>query len=1576
MIENFPQIKKEKTATPPNTPEEKEKIENNINTDADKNKTDSKDTLKSEKKNFKAVLVDTTDVMREQARDVADASMTMELPKNPDDLKGFKKVFKGEFWKRAGEKIWKHGLWRDYYRNKEINRAREEILKSGNMFAAEGREKASHDQFVADVIDQFSSEYEEAIHTEAGEKRLREGEVPKEKETKDQIKKFIKEYANGNITKEAFIEQEKRIFHTLKEDINQEKTGKGGQNSEMYASNLFGVAEQVKLAMAHGEFLKDEDFDLEIIYGKSKAGVRTEAKFNKAEKWAEKLSHTKIGQFVNETTVATALSIVSSLSQRGLTSLAGGVAKIVPFLGTALVSSGVAGIRETKKFQEERRQHSREMAKGKVFDLATMERRKEMEQYRYQTENATQIISNIQQNREALIQNSSNLSPAILKAMLDGFSSIEARIRLSDRTNIDLISYSDTTKVVEERKNLDIERAKIKTEFKKLFDAGKFTASNGQDFKTYLNSLATTQENILMNEKDTGIDAKDRIFNEMKKKRFWQAAGKGFVSGLIIGTTMQEVMAATGADTILGGSGHTSVFGDTKAGGQLTALASLKHLMEGQTPSMNAGNLHEVILGANHIKSPEGINLIQNPDGSYNLMNGNNIVSKHLMTNPDGTFTDQAENVLAHNGVKIDKHLIDATTQKIVNVDEYIKNHLDQTHEIHRGWYDNDTEIFDKNELRTQWGGENGTGIDQNGNYVLNVSHMTPSGSYHEGLSANAQELMKIGHLKMLFSMSEGTQNHVFEVIIGADGKIIIDPNSEIGKILFANNNGHAEFLGRFGEIGQDMGNNKFIMLSTIEGKGLKDIVDTIHSPTPETILNIPNGSNWDMPPFIPIMGRNPLEKGGLNEKTPDFVYYLNYYREENSEERLKLFEKMRSKTLKENHNAKLDHYKEVKDYLEKQNPEYLERIKNLANQTDKMGKDCKVSICIPVAGHQEGKNIYESLQNYTYQTAKPEEYELVLFVNHPEKDQKENLLNADETLKEIERFKKDYPNINTKIIYQALENKDAKIGKIRKLLTDATLVRQHERGENAPDLIIISNDADNKGISPDYVQSFINNFEKNPKVDGFLGQLDWDPESYQKYPAIHIGTRLFQFLNAIGRARTGSMTSSGANSAFRSSIYAGIGGYLENTGGEDVAIRQAIMAARDNDKNRWGFGGTGTRLFTSSRRSIDALKSGLAPIEQWNKGFSVFDDEIRKSTMKNKTEINYDDKKTQEELKKSLEDIINKTLDVYEAGEKQVGGKGNPSFYKKALNLLGIKYNLNRKGDVVILNMDPIIKNLKTYQIEGKLIRDAKSGKQEAIKLLKSIREEKKGKNKKEEKKENKTLNSKKLEKGIEILMERFPENKQGIELINRIISKGLDKDTLKKLGLENLKLKEIKKELEECKKISDKTEFMKKVINILKPLAFSMDEHPKEFAEFQRKAFNESLNLTPINEMLSYRVDEGDLHLHLAPATDISNITKIRLIKDALEKLPKIVDSNKKVKKISATSWIVASNPGLLEKVGFKNEGPISEETKKRDFAGETHPISRATITREEFLTKYLKSKNNFIKKLIKFWMGKLKK
>jgi hypothetical protein len=59
--------------------------------------------------------------------------------------------------------------------------------------------------------------------------------------------------------------------------------------------------------------------------------------------------------------------------------------------------------------------------------------------------------------------------------------------------------------------------------------------------------------------------------------------------------------------------------------------------------------------------------------------------------------------------------------------------------------------------------------------------------------------------------------------------------------------------------------------------------------------------------------------------------------------------------------------------------------------------------------------------------------------------------------------------------------------------------------------------------------------------------------------------------------------------------------------------------------------------------------------------------------------------------------------------------------------------------------------------------------------------------------------------------------------------------------------------------------------------------------------------------------------------------------------------------IKGLTASSWIVAKNPGILELLGFTILGPIDEEMKKKHFSEETRPIDHAIISRDELLKKY---------------------
>ena len=459
--------------------------------------------------------------------------------------------------------------------------------------------------------------------------------------------------------------------------------------------------------------------------------------------------------------------------------------------------------------------------------------------------------------------------------------------------------------------------------------------------------------------------------------------------------------------------------------------------------------------------------------------------------------------------------------------------------------------------------------------------------------------------------------------------------------------------------------------------------------------------------PALPVVEapRLPLELLSA-EVTPR--YYM-MYGGHLPEERKRIFEKNRSETLKNNPEAILDHRVETAAYFASQTPEHMAEVQRLAEQiTTPPSENLRAMICIPVADHQEQDNIYESLKNYTYQTAPKDQYEIILFLNHPTSRPDGSSITPDRTRAEIERFQRDFPDMPIRIMSETLPLDKANIGYVRKAMNDAALYRQYQRGEDAGDIILVSNDADNKGIAPAYIENFINKFDENPEYDLILGQLDWDPEAYTKNPGVHLGTRLFQYLNTHGRKRVGSLVSSGANTAFKGSIYAGIGGYVSGISGEDIAIGQAITEARGVNTTL-GYGGARvSRLYTSARRAVDALRSGLVPVAQWDKGFSAFDDEIRRLNTSSGADIDYNDAATVERVKAEIEKVLDRTIEIYDVEE----GLGKEAeFYQNALRYMGIQYKLTN-GHVEIINMDSMAKRLQHYQKIGVLLRDIKSGK------------------------------------------------------------------------------------------------------------------------------------------------------------------------------------------------------------------------------------------------------------------------
>jgi len=169
----------------------------------------------------------------------------------------------------------------------------------------------------------------------------------------------------------------------------------------------------------------------------------------------------------------------------------------------------------------------------------------------------------------------------------------------------------------------------------------------------------------------------------------------------------------------------------------------------------------------------------------------------------------------------------------------------------------------------------------------------------------------------------------------------------------------------------------------------------------------------------------------------------------------------------------------------------------------------------------------------------------------------------------------------------------------------------------------------------------------------------------------------------------------------------------------------------------------------------------------------------------------------------------------------------------------------------------------------------------------------------------------------------------------------------------LSNEEIAKIKNNLRACSAITDKDEFINAVMDALKPALDVRVDRAAEFEEAQAHAMNITGGFTKINRLLSYGKSGPTIHIHAPPGETVGN--KITLYREALRKLAKIVDADPEIQKITATSVLVATHPGIFTRAGFEVEN-ISDKFKQQHFAGEKEELKNAKISREEFLKRFL--------------------
>jgi hypothetical protein len=755
------------------------------------------------KMSLNAAVVDVTELAEAQARDDANFRMT-------ESQQERKKGMLKKWWHR----MWKHNHAYDYYHRKYVNDSKSKIFSEKNIYANElgGFDKKNFEGAMDAVMERFTSEHKNEMLLEEEKKTV------KPVASNPQINNLVKKFASGGIDETAFEIEKRKILLTIDKDYD--------NKDKLYTDNLLKFAQEVRDVCKHGKSINDLDINVELTLGRAKDRLQTAEQMRGFDKIWNKFKNTRVGRWIgNEAAVSLVGAAVYSTGKFfGLKALRSKLGQWFTFGGTAVAAGIVVGANEARRLEQERAQHSRESAKGMFFKEDDMKRRQEMDKYKLETVSSASIISALNQDKANLEKqnpDSTGISLA-LKNLID----IEARFKLNSLRKIDLVKYSAPGKVERERTDIDLLRAQIKVLLRK----------NNPNFDaTFAREVENQQHHLLKNDKG-GIEAIDRRFKHMKWRR---AAFKGLTATVIGG--------------VVGYVGHE-------------AVGALSHWISGDHLSVPHGNGMDALIGGKNFNVPDGTVINANPDGTYSIVQGDKTIDGlHFDFDRDGNLTKESADLLMKNGVVVEPTLTGGHFTG--SASEYIKNHSHGTTRMHRHeWMGQDTKESDYNELRVHWAGVNGTGVDENGDYVLDVSHMTSDGSWQNGDSVDAIQKMHSGELSMAFSLSRDTQHDVFRLPISSDGLIHVPKDSEVAKLMFEKGAKHPLFTGKFAEVVYSVGKSpkdggdlvNVLATHVGHGKEMLDIDTTVRGYK----LDLLNKPDTELPPYFYMGSRRPLEQG------------------------------------------------------------------------------------------------------------------------------------------------------------------------------------------------------------------------------------------------------------------------------------------------------------------------------------------------------------------------------------------------------------------------------------------------------------------------------------------------------------------------------------------------------------------------------------------------------------------------------------------------------------------------------------------------------------------------------------------
>lgn len=1129
------------------------------------------------------------------------------------------------------------GIWNTYVGDfKQIGyrkQALERMHENGDVFIDQDRAEA--DRSLQATINRHTSDYEELIHKDRGEKRQ---DIESDGELATTIKDFIRQNIDGRLADEALREEVVRAVNAYGKQV--DKTA--FHDNAMIADNLLQIRDAVVGAREHEGGMERVLGELKISLGESRTGVNTEARYTRAERLAARISSTRVGALASPEAVLVVATVAGSALRLGGTRAAATVLTAVPGAAGALLS----GVREGRLVTDERAQAARDTAQGRHAEAGSR-RREELESTLYRMESAADLARELV---ETTGEDANLDDHDILRSALDAVANTRARIKASETRKIDLISYREGN-VETEREALDLAYAYAKRAVRTRLENEATLDALGLPRDLEFDDLVERQADLTIETLqggENGIDARDRAFAKLRRKRVVTAAAVGGVTGIVLGTAAQEAWAA---------------FDPTRAG-------LVEQLWHAKTETVN-GQIHHTLLdglahgdshdvavhhgASSHYESTRlgsdnadyrvsgDRTLINNGDGSFDLTADHGGASlDDLRYRDDGSLTGDSLDRLhdagfsVHDGTETLTREVHHTGE--ASASELISHHKGEfTHVERQFWYDNNTPApdYDRNELKLWWGGHANDGLDGNGGYRMSVAHMMEGGSFHDGMSADYRELAARGDLKLALSASANTQDHVILVDINRDGTINI-PKGSTGAEFFSSHDGQARFDGRYAEVVQlrghtSAGAEKIAPLATLVGNAHDSFRDrftthenyihhqyTITSDGYNTHERV--GDYTEMAPVIPVIGRRgietvpPLAERGVPTAERIVTPYGYGYR---SGERLSPAEQARrrqetSPRLRTNPEAVLNPGRELgwfaRNLERTAGPEYAREVSESVASSPELRAirpETAAVVTIPVKAAAEAENIYHTLSLYAQQDAESlAATQLLLHVNWfddaPQDPSKAESIKK--TIAEIDRARTDFPELRLATMTSVWSREKLTrgeygrgiIGHVARKMYDAAMlsVQKGMADGSIPkdrDVLLIRNDADAQGIDRHYLSRMIASEREHRTTDIFSGAIRWDTARHSDLPGFAFVTNFRQIgnMNVFRKGLREWPETVGINVAVRMSTFAAVGGIghdPEDTGAgsDDLNIGARISGARNDDyDNRNG------RYDVSGRRRV-----------------------------------------------------------------------------------------------------------------------------------------------------------------------------------------------------------------------------------------------------------------------------------------------------------------------------------------------------------------------------------------------------